>query len=72
MALPKQTSRDELIRKLKRLGFVGPISGTRHAMMRRGTLTLRIPNPHGTDIRIGLLRTILRQAAITDDEWNDA
>jgi hypothetical protein len=40
--------------------------------MRRGTRTVAIPNPHVGEIRIGLLREILKQAGISDDEWNGA
>lgn len=38
--------------------------------MRRGARTVRIPNPHGSDIGIGLLRRILKQAEISDEDWN--
>lgn len=72
MTLPKQTSHRELLRKFHQLGWIGPIAGGRHPYMRRGTRTVRIPNPHRTDIGISLLRVILRQAGITDDEWNGA
>lgn len=37
--------------------------------MRRGDLTLIIPNPHQGDIGIGLLRRILHQAGISPQEW---
>ena len=40
--------------------------------MRRGPRTVRIPNPHVGEIDIGLLHEILRQAEISDDEWNAA
>jgi len=40
--------------------------------MRQGTHQVRIPNPHAGDIDISLLRRILRQAEIDDDEWNNA
>jgi hypothetical protein len=58
--LPKQTTREELIRKFRRLGWTGPFPGSRHAVMRRNKWTVRIPNPHRSDVSIGLLRTILR------------
>lgn len=38
--------------------------------MARGTRKVRLPNPHKGDIDISLLRRILRQAGIEDDEWN--
>jgi hypothetical protein len=37
--------------------------------MRRGSLTLIIPNPHRGDIGNALLSQILRQANITREEW---
>jgi len=39
--------------------------------LRRGTLKFRVPNPHVGDIRIPLLKEILRQAGISEDEWNN-
>jgi predicted RNA binding protein YcfA (HicA-like mRNA interferase family) len=62
-------SRRELVRKLKTLGFEGPFAGGKHQWMRRGSLRLTIPNPHGSGIDPGLIRRILRQAGITVDEW---
>jgi len=66
----KPVSRRELIRRFHALGFEGPLSGGKHAFMRKGPFTVRIPNPHGSDIAAGLLREILRQANITPVEWN--
>jgi hypothetical protein len=37
--------------------------------MVRGTLKLRIPNPHERDIGVPLLREILRQAGIDPKNW---
>lgn len=71
MALPKQTSLEELVRKFKALGWEGPLSGGKHQFMKKGTRKVHIPNPHG-DIHISLLREILKQASITADEWNNA
>jgi len=70
--LPRQTPLRELIRKFTQLRWSGPFSGGKHRFMRRGSQTVRIPNPHAGDVGIGLLREILRQAEITDDEWSDA
>ena len=72
MALPKDTPRAELIQKFRRLGWIGPLPGKRHGLMRKGSHNVPIPNPHRGNIDIGLLRTIPRQAAISDDEWNGA
>lgn len=65
----RPVSRRELIQKFRALGFEGPLSGGKHAFMRKGRLTVRIPNPHGTDIGVPLLREILRQAGVTPGEW---
>jgi predicted RNA binding protein YcfA (HicA-like mRNA interferase family) len=64
--LPKQTTREELIRRFKALGWEGPKPGGRHAFMKKATHKVHIPN---TDVHVSLLREILRQAAITTDEW---
>jgi len=61
-----------LIKKFRKLGFEGPLSGGRHRFMKKGALKVSIPSPHGTDV-IGapLLKEILRQAEIDQDEWNN-
>jgi predicted RNA binding protein YcfA (HicA-like mRNA interferase family) len=69
MAGLNPVSRRELVRKLKALGFEGPFPGGKHQWMRRGSLRLTIPNPHGGAIDPGLIRRILRQAGITLDDW---
>ena len=45
------------------------MTGGRHAFMVKGALKVRVPNPHGDDIGVALLREILRQAGLSDDEW---
>ncbi len=62
-------SRNELISYLRQLGFEGPYSGGKHQFMIKGNLTIRVPNPHQTDIGRELLSRILRQAGITKAEW---
>jgi predicted RNA binding protein YcfA (HicA-like mRNA interferase family) len=63
----------ELIRKFRALGFRGPFSGGRHQFMIRGALKVRIPNPHHRkDISAPLLNEILRQAGISDEEWESS
>lgn len=37
--------------------------------MRRGNVTVIIPNPHEGEIGIGLLQRLLRQAGVSRDEW---
>jgi predicted RNA binding protein YcfA (HicA-like mRNA interferase family) len=61
--------RRELIYFLRQLGFDGPFSGRKHCFMSKGDITLRIPNPHQSDIGKELLARILRQAGISRDEW---
>ncbi len=63
-------SRKELIRKFRALGYTGPFSGGRHQFMVKGRQKIRIPNPHMSDIGVGLLREILRQAGISSDDWD--
>lgn len=62
-------SRGDLIRRLRELGFVGPTIGTRHQVMERGPIRLRLPNPHRGDLSVGLLSRILRDAGISREEW---
>jgi len=62
-------SRRRFIQRLHELGFEGPFAGGKHAQMKRGTLTLIIPNEHEGDIGPGFLNRLLRQAGISRDEW---
>ena len=65
----KSISRSNLIKRLKKLGFDGPYSGGKHQFMIKGNLRLAIPNPHKGDIGIDLLSRILKQAGISNAEW---
>jgi predicted RNA binding protein YcfA (HicA-like mRNA interferase family) len=66
-------SYDELVRKLKNLGFDNPEQGRRgHPIMKRGDFTLHIPNPHGRPIGIGLIKKILEQGNISREDWLSA
>jgi len=58
-----------LVQKFRQLGFNGPYSGGRHLFMVRDTLKVRIPNPHRGDISAALVAEILRQADISNNEW---
>jgi len=68
----KPLSRLALIRKLRKLGFEGPLSGGKHAFMKKGALKLRLPNPHQQDISVDLLKRLLRQGSIKEEEWEQA
>ncbi len=72
--MPRLTSvtRRELIRRLKKLGLVGPYTGGRHEFMLRGDRRLILPNPHRGDISVDLLVRLLRQAGITREEWQSS
>jgi predicted RNA binding protein YcfA (HicA-like mRNA interferase family) len=70
--MPSAISRRELVRKFKNLGFAGPYSGGKHQFMKKGNLKVRIPNPHQSDISVGLVKEILRQAGISGDDWDKA
>lgn len=62
---------EELVRKFKKLGYEGPYSGGKHLFMKKGSQKIRIPNPHKSkDIYIGLVKEILRQAGINEQEWD--
>jgi len=62
-------TRREFINALRRLGFLGPYSGTKHQFMVKGTHRVRLPNPHRSDIGRPLLRKILQEANIDLDAW---
>jgi len=61
--------RKDLIKYLRKYGFDGPFSGGRHQFMVRKDITLRIPNPHGSDIGKELLSRIIKQAGISRKKW---
>ncbi len=56
----------QLIKYLRGQGFDGPYGGGNHSFMKRGPLKVHVPN---TDVGIGLLRRILKQVGISEDEW---
>ena len=69
--MPRLTpvSWSELVQHLRELGFEGPYAGGRHPQMRRGDVTVIIPNPHEGEIGVGLLQRLLRQAGVSREEW---
>ena len=66
---PGSVKRIELVARLKRLGFEGPFAGGKHQFLVRGTVRLTLPNPHRTEIGLGLLKRILDQAGISREDW---
>lgn len=65
----RPVSRRELVARLKALGFSGPYTGGRHQFMVRGSVRLVLPNPHRGEVGVDLLKRILRQAGIEEEEW---
>ncbi len=66
------TSR-EIVHKLRGLGFSGPYHGGNHQYMVKGNLKVRVPNPHhGETIGVGLVKKIIGQAGLTEEEWEKA
>ena len=63
-------SRRKMIKKLRRLGFLGPKSATRHEYMIKGNCKIFIPNPHGNkDIGVPIIKAIIKQLGISRDEF---
>ena len=69
MAGLKPVTWREFVQRMRELGFEGPYAGGRHPQMRRGNVTIIIPNPHDGEIGVGFLTRLLRQAGITREEW---
>ena len=61
--------RRDLIDGLGRLGFSGPYSGGKHEYMERPGRRIPVPNRHECDVSRGRLARILREAAVSPDEW---
>jgi predicted RNA binding protein YcfA (HicA-like mRNA interferase family) len=62
-------TRSDLIKRLRALGWEGPIAGRKHQHMVKGEVQLTIPNPHRGDIGVNLLAIILKEAGVSRDEW---
>lgn len=59
------------MRKFRTLGFDGPYPSGRHLYIVKGSTKVHIPNPHGQDISKGLVSEILRQAGISNKDWEE-
>ncbi len=62
----------KLMHKFRRLGFEGPRPGSSHFLMKKGEHKVIIPDPHGGDISKGLVARMLREAGISEEEWENA
>lgn len=60
-----------LIKKLRKLGFSGPFTATRHEYMERDKEKVFIPNPHGKDIGLPIIKNIIQQLNISNQEFLD-
>jgi predicted RNA binding protein YcfA (HicA-like mRNA interferase family) len=59
-----------LIKKLKKLGLEGPHTGSKHPYMVIGDAVIILANPHqGEDVDVSLIKTILKDAGISREEW---
>jgi hypothetical protein len=70
-------SREEFIRKLRKLGYGGPFKGAgdHQYMAKGGSPPIRVPNPHskqGGGIGLDILRKVLRDSDIKRDDWEKA
>lgn len=65
----KPISRKELVRKLKRVGFSGPFSGAKHQYMLKNKLKIFIPNPHGKDIGLKIIKRVIVDISISDKDF---
>jgi predicted RNA binding protein YcfA (HicA-like mRNA interferase family) len=62
-----------VVRKLRQLGFDGPLPGGKHRRMVHPDTGQIIPIPihKGKDVGLGLIREIVRELGITREEWID-
>jgi predicted RNA binding protein YcfA (HicA-like mRNA interferase family) len=62
-----------VVRKLRQLGFDGPLPGGKHQRMVHPETgqVIPIPTHKGKDVGVGLIREIIRELAISRDEWID-
>lgn len=67
--MPKPIKRNDLIRRLRRLGWDGPYQKGKHPFMIKPGLRLTIPNPHRGDIDWSLASRILKEANISPEQW---
>ena len=69
MAKLSPVSWKEFVARMNELGFDGPYFGGKHPKMRKGNVTVIIPNQHEVEIGVGFLRRLLRQAGLSVEEW---
>ena len=71
--MPKLTplKPEEVISKLRKLGFEGPYPGGKHLRMINFNTKKIIPVPFhkGRDVSVGLIREIINELGISRDDW---
>ena len=70
MASLSPVSQRELVRRLRKIGFMGPFAGGKHLFMVKDDVRLAIPNPHRGEIGPALLSKILKQAGVEREGWS--
>jgi len=65
----KAISRKDLIRKLRALGFEGPIRTGDHYFMHRGSIFVRIPGNEKPEVSADLQLALLSQLEIETTVW---
>ena len=56
---------------MRKVGFSGPYSAARHEYMSRNGEKIFIPNPHGKDIGLPIIKKIIDQLRISNQEFLD-
>lgn len=59
----------ELIAKLTKLNWSGPFGGGKHLYFVLGARKIYIPNPHGGDMPVGVLKDIIKRIGVTVEEF---
>lgn len=71
MSRIKPLKPEAVIRKLRKLGYKGPIPGGKHVRMYHPETFKVIPIPmhRGRDISVGLIREIINELGISRGKW---
>lgn len=67
----RSLSRRELIRKLHRFGLSGPFSGGKNHYMLHGKLKVFLPNPHRSDIGSKIVKRIIIDIGISEENFEN-
>jgi predicted RNA binding protein YcfA (HicA-like mRNA interferase family) len=69
--LPRDVLPQDLIRFLKKRGWVIDREGGRHTIMSRGPADTEISIPRHGPLKTGTLSAILKQAGVSEAEWSE-